>query len=252
MNKIFVNGKALLYTTFSIVLCAFTVSLMHIKPEADLSLEHSFMIARDGYININEFQYSTDSLFCVLNLIVALPPIISFFTDDLNIAKSFVFIRIKDRNLWFLYKFLQSAFYSFFFSFIYNFTIYIVVFLMGFKAENPIGPIYYMLWGSVVGFLILFMLVILGDVLSFILKPHLSVGIIVGLTIMLLTSVCFFGRNQIQYHILANYFISWHTFYSANADCYPLDTWIYYMVIVVVISIELIIAKEIIKKKDFI
>ena len=252
MIKALLNRKVFSSLALTAVICATVVTFMHVRVGEEIILEHAFMSARDGYIPVGEFKYGADVFFCSLNLIIALPTVMSSFAEDLDIAKSFIFIRLNDINKWFSYKYIQTFIYCLYYSFIHNLSIFLTVLLLGFRAQDITSAILYMLWGSFAGFLILFMLAVFGNTLSILIKPHIASGVTVGLTVILMTTACFLHHDQTQYHILTNYFISWHTFFSVNKDFYSLPTWAYYAIVSAFVSAELISAKKVIKKKDFI
>lgn len=257
MIKIFFNKKNFISVTLIAVLSAIVISIVHVRVGNEYSLVSAFLMGRDGCVEIEkaisgELEYQSDVSVCLFNLLIILPFLLNIFSEDLKVAKSFVFIRIKNTSDWFRYKYLQMICYCLYYSFIYNFTIFLTVIALGFVNGDLKLALTYVFWGIFAQTTILLLLLILGSMLSIIFSHHMAASISVLITTLLIILLSFANKAVVQYHILCNYFISWHTVFSINSDHYSLPIWFYYALIIVLIILEFVLAKAIISKKDFV
>ena len=252
MIRIFFRKKDIVSITFLAVICAVIITFLQVGIDAPVNLEGAFLTARDGFIVLGEREYHSDAFTCTFNMVLAIVFISKLFSEDIDIAKSFVFIRIKKKGIWFKYKFLQTLVYSFYYSFIYHLSILASVYLLGYKTDKYFVLAKYVIWGMITSFMIIFMILVVCNILGLYMKPHLATALITALTVLSIGVVCFLHLDQVQYHLLISYFISWHTIASSNSAVYSFPTWSYYAVIAVIILVELILAKIFVKKKDFI
>lgn len=250
--KAFINKKNNISIMIAAVLCGVVLTLMHINARDILTLENAFLCARDGYVELGRSEYHADASISTINIVIILTMVLSAFCEDLNIAKSFVFIRISNKQKWFALKFLQLFAHCLLFAVVYNASIMLALTLLGFKAESIIVTINYLVFGIVAHAVTTIFFSLIGSILSFFIKPHIAAGFVLALF-----EVWIFISNYIpveisQYNLIMNYFVSWHTYYSVNIGYYSFPTWTYYAALCFIVGVELIIANKIIKKKDFI
>lgn len=252
MLKVLIKKKNITYIVIAAILCALVLTFLHIGLRDKVTLEEAFLCARDGYSELGEKEYHADGNISTFNLIIALTIVLSTFCEDLDIAKSYIFVRIFKKRTWFTFKFLQLFIHCLAFSATYNTSMILLVVALGFKAESTLMVIKYLLFGIVAHLLTLFLIAMLGCILSFYFKPHLAVGAIVILLVSWIVASNYTPVEITQYNLIMNYFISWHTYYSVNVGYYSFPTWTYYLAMCLVITAELIAANKIIKKTDFI
>ncbi len=252
MSKILFNKKFFRPLFITGVLCGILLACLHVTPGIEMSLEDAYLYARDGYIELSYREYSADVMYCLLNILLFIPFASQIFNSDYETAKAFVFIRIKSISQWYKYKVIQSMVYCFFYSFIYNITLVVMIAIMGFKANNPLLVIEYLIFGILTGFLILSVIIMANNVLCIKIKPHFSTALIMGLTAFGMVVTLYLNDWQIQFSLLSNYFISWHMVMNENSEFYYYPTWVYYSVIFIVIIIETLIGNRIMKKTDHI
>lgn len=210
------------------------------------------MYARDGYTELADRDYSNDVFYSLFNILLFIPFISQIFFSDYETAKSFVFVRLDNVSKWYNHKIFQSIIYSLYASFIYNLTLLIMVFIMGLRANSIWVVLEYFILGTSAGFLILFMIANANHVFSLVLKPHLSISLVIALTVAVIVITCYLNDGMIQFSVLTNYFISWHMILNANSVFYYYPTWTYYASILLIIVAEYFIGKQIMKKADII
>lgn len=235
------------------IVCGIFIACIH-NPSSEMirTLEEAFLYARDGYVKLADRAYSNDAFYCLLNIVLFLPFISQIFFSDYETAKSFVFVRLDNVSRWYNHKVFQSEIYSLYASCIYNLALLATVFIMGFRANSVWIVSEYFVLGTLAGFLILFMIANANHVLSLVLKPHLSISLIIGLTVATMVITCILNDGLIQFSVLTNYFISWHMVLNENSVFYYYPTWTYYASILLIIAAEYFIGKRIMKKADLI
>lgn len=257
MVKILFNKKTFLSVTLMALLSAIVITVINVRIGNEYSTLSAFLMGRDGCVEIEkvmsgELEYHAQANICLFNLLMILPFLLNVFSEDLNIVKSFVFIRIKNIPHWFMYKYLQLICYSLYYSFIYNFTIFFTVLALGFVNGDFQQTLVYVFWGIFAQSVVLLLFLILGSILSIIFSHHIAASLSVAITTLLIILLSFASKPVVQYHVLCNYFISWHTSFSLNYDCYSFPTWFYYVLVFVLIILEFVLAKVVISKKDFV
>lgn len=252
MSKFLFNKKSFIQITILAIFCGILVTCLEVSRNEEASLEAMFLLARDGYFKPATKQYSVDVLYSTINLLLFVPFISKIFTEDFGIAKAYIFVRINSISKWYRYKFFQSFLYCVFSSFVYNITLLFMSMALGYKAENVMVTIGYVIFGTLSGFLILSMLVFANNILSLWIKPHLSAMLVMSFTIILIVVATFLNTEAVQYYILLNYFISWHLVMNGNELYYSYPTYVYYLIIALIIALEYLSVRLFIKKKDFI
>lgn len=252
MNKILYNQKK--FRTFFIagVLCGILLACLELTVVDKMPLEDAYLCARDGHVDLSYKVYNADVFHCFLNIIIIIPFINQVFNSDYEIAKAFVFIRIKSISQWYRYKVIQSMVYCLFYSAVYNITLLLMCILMGFKTDKTFLIIGYLIFGIITGFLILFTIIMVNNILSVKIKPHFSTALIMCLTIVGTIITMYLDYSQIQFSLFGNYFISLHTSLSTNSAYYYYPTWVYYAVMSTTILIEILIGNQVMKKADHI
>lgn len=251
MIKIFFKKKSF----FKFLVCAFLCGLlmvsMHISSIEEYTAETAFLAGRDGYVDLADKEFSSEPITCSLWFVLFVPFISQIMLNDSEIAKNFVFIRLKDNGKWYDYKMCQGLVYSLFASTIYNVSIFLWVLIRGFEIQSPKTAVLYVAWGSVSGALFLFLLVVLAFVLSIKLPSHISTIIVLFFLVFTMIGMLFiYNDNILQYFLLTNYFISWHLVVSDNNAMYTHPTWCYYMALVMMIGIIYLIGRKAMKKSD--
>ncbi len=252
MIKFLFSKKNTSQITLFAFLCAILVTCLKITKGLYEPIETMFLLARDGYFRPGSKQFSVDVMISTINLLLFTPLISGIFSEDLDVAKNYLFVRMDTISKWYNYKFLQSLFYCFYSSAIYNFSILLMTAVIGYKPHNVWIVIGYVLFGTFSGFLILSIFVCFNNVFSLWIKPHLSAMIILCSMAVLIVIAVFINTEAVQFYLILNYFISWHLVMKGNELYYSYPTYIYYGVIALIICIEYLIGRLLIRKKDFI
>lgn len=251
MIKVLINKGMLCKFLITGFLCALLMVAVNITSFDEFTAEQAFLAARDGFIELEEREFSAEPLMCSLWFLLFVPFIVQILTEDYETAKSFIFIRLKSIGKWYGYKMLQGIFYSLFAAFAYNFSIAIVAILSGYEIKSVVTLCAYTLFGTLSGALFLFFFVALTYVISFKISSHVSTIIILFTIIVIMISITFVGNNNIlQYFLITNYFISWHIHVRDNILMYSHPFWVYYAAIAILTTALCLIGEKFVKKSD--
>lgn len=252
MTRFLFDKKSIFQITVFAVFCGIFVTCLEVSRNEEATLETMFLLARDGYFKPATKHYSVDVLYSTINLLLFVPLVSKIFTEDFEVAKAYIFVRMNNVSKWYRHKFLQSFFYCFFSSMIYNVSLIFTTMALGYKAESVITVVWYVLFGTMSGFLILSMLVSANNILSLWIKPHLSAILVMIFTAIAIVVATFLNTEAVQYCFILNYFISWHLVVRSNELYYSYPTYLYYGIIAFVVALEYLMGRLLIKKKDFI
>ena len=196
MIKVLINKGSLCKFLIIGFLCALLMVAVNITSFDEFTAEQAFLAARDGFIELEEREFSAEPVMCSLWFLLFVPFIVQILTEDYETAKSFVFIRLKSIGKWYGYKMLQGIFYSLFAAFTYNFSIAVISVLSGYEIKRAVTLCFYTLYGTLSGALFLFFFVSLTYVMSFKLPSHVSTVIILFVIAAMMISITFIGNNK--------------------------------------------------------
>lgn len=231
------------------------IACMSVSPMRELTLEQSFISARDGSDVIEYGEFSINLFFSTMNIVIFVPVITNFFSSDLEVAKSYVFSRTNNISKWYIPKILQIFVYCLFSQTVYNSFLLLTVYAMGFKAQNAVAVVEYLVFGIVVGFLILFLFTVLSCIISLKMQPHVSAIAVMFLVVFLSVFLHFaWNKYVMQADIMLYYYISIYFFDKVDPiilfKVYP--AWVCYGVITLIAIAEIIAGSRILKKSDMI
>lgn len=251
MIKVLINKGMLCKFLIIGLLCALLMVAVNITSFDELTAEQAFLAARDGFIELEEREFSAEPIMCSLWFLLFVPFVVQILTEDYEIAKSFVFIRLKSVGKWYDYKMMQAIFYSLLAAFAYNFFLAVIAVLSGYEIDSLYVLCAYTLYGTLSGALFLLFFVDLTYVMTFKIPSHISTGITLFIITGMMISITFIGNDSIlQYFLITNYFISWHMEVSDNIQMYSHPVWVYYMAILILIAVIYFSGRKIIKKSD--
>lgn len=253
MVKLLFRKRDILKLTVMTLVCSILAVFMHVSFRGEIiNLEEAFLQARDGYIVLGNGDYHSDAIICTFPMVLSFFFIVSIFSQDIDIAKSFVLHRAKNNNAWFRLKYFQNAVYCFYICLVYHIAMVLLMVLLGSKAENIGTVLLYILWGTVTEFMILTIYTTLYSIISLFTKPHIASAVAAIFFVVCIAMFFVIDVKHTQYYLLTSYFISWHLSSNINSVNYSFPTWTYYAALCFIVGVELIIANKIIKKKDFI
>lgn len=252
MIKVLFNKRSFLTLAFTALFLGFLVTCMEVVPGDKLSLEDAYILAKDGYMEMEERDYSSSIINSVLNLFIFIPLISQYFISDYDIAKSYIFCRLSDNSRWFKYKAFQSAVYCLYSAFVYNLVLVVTTALMGFKLKSGAILLKYFVLEVLAHFLILFLIVFANNVACLKFKPNISTLLFMAATIACAVVLCFLKDGELQFNFIIHYFASWHMTVGDNPIYCYFPTWFYYGGIIFVIAAELFAGNLIVKKEDMI
>lgn len=251
MNKVLFSKKDLLSLFGLSIFLGIFKALLCLPMHAKLDLENAFLRARDGNMDFGDGEYNAEILATSLMLLVLFPLLSKIFSGDFDLAKSYVFFRMKSNTKWYYYKVFQSFIYCLHVSVWSNLVILITAVAMGYKASDVLNILIYLMFGVFANCVVLFMFVFLNNVCSIVLKSHISAIISFSVLIIEIGLLSFAKSKQVQYHLLVNYYISWHIRGDVSA-VKSLPSFAYYAIIITIIFIEFEIGKHLVKKTDMI
>ena len=249
MIKILFKKKDLLQIILTAVVCAlFMIFLnLNLNEKQDFSLEEAFILARDTFNIVGAKRFSFTVIIASFNLLLFIPMINRIFSDDFEIAKNYIFVRINSNATWYYLKVFQAFVYCLIATTAYNLYIFTFVYLFGFRTSNIKTALNYLLFAIVSGFLILFMVVIINCILIPVVKPHISSTVSVGAVVIMMGLTPFITIPQ--YFPFTHDFFSWHLVMN-NPEFCSYSTPTYYIAITIFIICEIFAGKKVIEKAD--
>lgn len=238
---------------FQIVAVAAACALFMIFFNLDLSgkqersLEAAFILTRDTFNILGAKRFSFTAIIAAFNLLIFIPIINRIFSDDFDIAKNYIFIRMKSNAKWYYLKVFQTFVFCALSAIAYNLFIFIFIYFLGFRSDDVKTSLGYLLFAMISGFLVLFMVVMINCMFIAIVKPHISSTVSVGIVVIMVGLTPFITVPQ--YFPFTHYFFSWHLVMSTPEFCsYPTPT--YYIALAIIVMCEIFIGKKIIEKAD--
>lgn len=232
----------------SAVLFGVFISCVRIPSAKLFPSENVFFLFREMSTFDNyEKGYHSEVIMSIFNVFLFIAFAAKTFASDIDIAKNYMFIRLKSNGKWFLYKTLQCAAISAVSAVLYNLTLFLMSLTV--KAEYDFSLfIKHISLSIYCSFLITFVFSMLSNVLSLRFKPHISVTGTVGLFFFLAVFSGFLTKEQLQFSIVFYYFIS--SPFLGNHDFYFYPYWTYILIITLLALFEVIAGGVIVKKTD--
>ena len=247
MSKILFKGKDVWSLLGLSIIFGIVKTCIMLPKEMELNIENAFLLARDGNMDFGNGEYNAEVLLTTFTLLMLYPIISRIFSDDYHIAKSYILFRLKSNAKWYYFKVFQSFIYCLFVSFWNNLAILLTAAAMGYKADSTADIIIYFLFGIFANCIILFLFVYLNNICGLALKPHIAAVISFSVFIVNVGLTCFASSKSGQYHLLINYYISWHLRGDVSM-VKSLPSFVYYLIISYIILIAFFIGKRLIKK----
>lgn len=249
MNKILFKRKDVLSLFgLSVVFGIFKTCIL-LPADMEFNIENAFLLARDGNMNFGDGEYNAEILLTTFTLLMLYPVVSRIFSDDYNIAKSYILFRMKSNAKWYYFKVFQSFVYCLHVSFWNNLAILLTAAAMGYKTDSTADIIFYFLFGVFANCIILFMFVYLNNLCSLVFKPHISAIISYSVFIASVGFASFATTKNGQYHLFINYFISWHLREDVSM-VKSLPSFAYYLIISFIILAAFFIGRHLIKNAD--
>lgn len=235
-------------------LCALLVCCLRIGEFSELELDKAFLMARESFSMevFEEKEYGVEVTFTLINLILFIPLISSIFSYDYDIAKNYVFIRLKSAGSWYKYKVFQCFIYCLFACSVYNVSILAFVAVFGCRGASVKSVLFALFFSIASSALILFIFTMLSNILSIKFKPHICTSVTSIIALEEIVRMNFLYDYQMQYALLTQYFVSWHMFESTNTVSHPHSVLFYYTVLLLIAFAEILVGSILIKKTDYI
>lgn len=249
MVKMLFGKKNILKIT---VICIFSVCLLVLLTGniINLPLHEAFLKLRENFVVLGGYEFHASFFIAVLIFLLIVPVILQMVLDDYDIAKSYIFVRLKDIKDWYLLKLVQIIGYSMFFAVVYNSIILIVVLFLGAKLTNIFLLLNYFIAGIITSFFLCFFFVLIGFVLSFRLKAHYVGAVIVSALTIIIILTNFSNHPVLQFKVFALYLVSFHIYNNPQKDIYFFDTWVYFVGWGLIASLITFSGYRLLKKTD--
>ena len=249
MSKILFNKKNFLKITTTNFIIVLLLTLLS-GNIGDLPLHEAFLMVRENYVVLGGNEFHTSFFLAVIIFLFIVPQILQMVLDDYEIAKAYIFVRLKNIKKWYFLKLLQVTGYSLFFAFVYNTFVLLVAICWGAKLTNAFLLFNYFTAGIITSFFICFFFVIIGFTLSFRLKAHYVGTVIVSVLTIIITLTNFANHPILQFKLFAIYIVSFHIVNNPQKDIYFFDTWVYFVIWGVIASLITFAGYRLLKKTD--
>lgn len=249
MSKILFNKKNFLKITTTSFIIVLLLTLLA-GDVYNLPLHEAFLKVRENYVVLGGNEFHTSFFLAVIIFLFIVPQILQMVLDDFDIAKVYIFVRLKNIKKWYFLKLLQVTGYSLLFAVVYNAFVLLVAICWGAKLTNAILLSNYFIAGIITSFFICFFFVIIGFVLSFRLKAHYVGTVIVSFLTIIITLTNFSNHPVLQFKVFALYIVSFHIVNNPQKEIYFFDTWVYFVVWGLIASLITFLGYKLLKKTD--
>lgn len=253
MLKTIFDRRAFVYISIVGILMGFVISCINVIPGEELFLEDAFLLAREGRIKIEYGEFAYNPFNSFFNVVIFLAMVTHFFVNDYDVAKSYIFTRVKSVSKWYGYKLLQIFVYCLYSQIIYNVSLVLTCYAMGFRAGNINTVIWYLSFGIIAGFLVLLSVSVMCCVVAMKIQPHISTAVFMVLVVIGIVAMYYvYEAFLFRLNVVAYYFISFHIEKSPAYIQFPYPSWVYYFGLLLFSSIEAVVGSRILKKSDMI
>lgn len=254
MIKMLFKKRFFLNLTVVAFLCALLICCLRKVEFVGLTLDNAFLMARESFSMdvFMEKDYGVEATFTLINFVIFIPFIASIFSYDYDIAKNYIFVRMKSAGTWYMYKTLQCFAYCLFACTAYNVFILALVAAFGCGGSSVKSVLYVLLFSIFSSTLLLFDFTMLSNTLSIKFKPHFCACFASIAALEEVVRMNFLYDYQMQTAPLMQYYVSWHIFESTNPVSHPHSALFYYGVLSLFAIAEVLTGSIIIKKIDYI